>query len=1426
VLPCDSSLRTRGEYLLASLRARVPPYELPYELISTSVALCNRMEKYNAKWKFIYRGTSSGATVPGPNITGDYITSHHQPFNKNCKCNQCVNGQRDIQMKAKADRDLEPTPREIRIRELKETIEFYSGQVEEMKAVAYPSKAYVNHGVPSDQVRHMLRVWEKQNSYGFLEQDSKNALMKFYHQSLNTPWYDRLIKDAQRAKNLLARTKNKMLVMEGLELQKSVIERQKTNAKLLDEIFADPPTFEVMRDSILKALTNFRDTPKSTWDYHIMDYQSKMEHYQRALIAEEATPEPSVRAPDGFEDPPVIIPQSREIAQVIRRISQSPMQEAEYYFGVHDNGEMVLADKKKYILTYFLQFYEELLEEGFKHNSIQFLDRNEFLSLQKTFRSIEESEEGWVEYKSTGSHNTRPVTVSIETPPNWRVIQLTIRSKPTLLKVIPHASEVKDYIWGTPPLSITERTIGIPNEICRTSRYRPACFLTPEWKDMTLLERQKKKAEDNNLLASASSLGKTLTAVTESLILSRQFNNGRPLRELDLGKKNDLQLYFLINNIQRQIIEDWSKDGHDKTCDELKKSSAELRVIWQTGNTVNQVTHHYTELFVEYLHYLSPIHNDKEINVIVNDRTFLPNAYGLCVMGTLSRALPPPSAERCWEATLDTYKRFKTPTLIEEERIKSVRAWTAEYYKNMRPPSLQHPEFPGVGACLERPRGEGGVGSLISQFYHILKKGPDHPKLPNTSKWWERWKDLPALQEGNVCRHQLKSAEFAYALSLDICSERLEHFRTCIGRHCKQSGKHFPLLPMTIPEQGHKTRVPCLGSGFFNIIQQPIRKSLFEIIERDERCAYRTKGGENRSKLGSFLKNFEKAMLIHSGDLTVSTDNFSIDFNWAVAEGLRDTGKITDTEYLILKAATGPFRMIEPGDETNAERNDLLVSSFWEKPEPTEWVLNNTAKKMYEKMADMQDKRTIQIPVPPTRIPPPAKKGPTCPRCSESIKTKRCMVITKNPHANVSDPIDILYETTDFDGHLPPIIPKKLPNLGNFVSETGMQHKYHPEPCAWTTPHGQGLGFDLKEAPKDPDIRQIDAMLSQIDKILRMAPEGSYLTQKGMQMSQALSITMLYTLNIYCDDQARKVGKGMSLLCGDDSLRAGNILYIEKYRAEIAALGGVWSKTKDVVGSMGHGIFTEQHFSDGRIFNIPKVKITCKTNPRIPGWKTILQSANSAEMPEVEKIASAIKEEMLYPYRDDLKFLQQFLPIGLDRKLGGLGEKTPIPWVTEEILASIQELTDIDKANDYLMKVTKCFHIDTTARSKRRRINLAAHYPEGPSVSNTMGYFQKACQWLYLEKRRLRSALEATMTLEDPAYPPRLEKTSLDGVVLEHISRMSKIKNRLIQDGVFPPTKSFDEGKIRSLYHHDVPRRIVDNIIGTLVITPNRYQLS
>jgi len=1422
VLPVAGSQRTKGDFLLATLRARIPPYELPDDLIEDCVALCNRMTPYNAAWKFIYRSTTSGATVEGPEVKGNYISSNHQPFNTDCKCNQCVNGQSDIQMKAKADRNLEPTPREIQIRELNELISWYEGQVEEMRAVMAPHQRYVSKRLPPDQVFHMLRTWEKQDKMGFMDERSKMTMMKMYHQSLNLSWEDRIVYDTIKVEELLKR-RNKVMNMEGVALRDKLYERQKQSYEVFQQVLKDPPPFEVMKNQIIQAVTNFRLTPKETWEYHIGQYLVKLEELAKQVVVLEQTPEPSVHAPEGFEEPAVILPQSREISQVLRRIAQSPMNEAEYYFGVHDDGTLVRPDRKQAVLDYFLRFYQELLDEGFRHNELRFLTGTEFRDLQKTFRSFSESEEGWVEYKSTGSHNTSPIVMEVELPRKWRVIQLTIRKTATSLKIIPHVDEVKEFVWGTRPLSMTEKDIRMPTEICRVSRFRPACFLTPQWKEMTNLEREKARAEDNRLTSSAAALGKTLTAITEALILSRQYNKDRPLRELNLGKEEDLILYRLINNIQKEVIKDWGIDGHDKTCDEIKKSSAELRVIWQTGKTVSQVSHKYTEMFVEYLHYLHPIHNHKEVTVVVNGKAFYPNAYGLCVMGTLSRALPPPSTQRSWESTLDTYERFKHPTIIPKDKLDLVTNWTTQFYKNMRPPVNQQPEFPGVGACLERSRREGGIGSLISQFYHLLKKNPHHPSFPNTEKWWATWKDLLALKEGNVVKHQQKSAEFAYALSLDICTEKLLHFKTCIGRECKEKMKHFPLLPITIPEQGHKTRVPCLGSGFFNVIQQPIRKSLFEIIERDNRCAYRTKGGTNRSKLAKFLENFEKAMLIHSGDLTVSTDNFSLEFNWAVAEGLKRTGKITETEYLILKAATGPFRMIEPGEEADAKRTDLLIPEFWEIKPKEEMIISNTAKKMWDKMNAQQDKRKIPIPGKTIKIIPQGKARSICTRCQTSTDTPRCMVHTTNPHPKPGATLDELILSTEYPEH---IFPKVIisTTLEGFRKETNMKEKEAPLTNDQET-KGEGVSFPLKKFPKETFPEQIDAMLVQIRRNHDMCEDTSYLTQKGMQMSQALSITMLYTLNIFADDRARKVGKGMSLLCGDDSLRAGNELYINKYREEISALGGIWSKTKDVVGSMGHGIFTEQHFSDGKIYDIPKVKVACKTNPKIAGWKTIIQSVNNAEMPEIPKIISAIKEEMLYPYRDDLNFLKEFLPIGIDTNLGGLGPQEGLPWVTEEILSSIQELRDISKANDYMMKVTKCLHIDAIPRSTRRKINLMATFPEGPTVNNTVGFHTNTHRWLYLEKRRLRSALEATTTLEDPAIPPLLRKESLEQTVKDHISRMAKLKNRLIHEGVFPPVGILDRKKLQALYHHDVPTNIVKNIIGTLVITPRGYQL-
>jgi hypothetical protein len=127
-------------------------------------------------------------------------------------------------------------------------------------------------------------------------------------------------------------------------------------------------------------------------------------------------------------------------------------------------------------------------------------------------------------------------------------------------------------------------------------------------------------------------------------------------------------------------------------------------------------------------------------------------------------------------------------------------------------------------------------------------------------------------------------------------------------------------MPFGIPERGHKTRVPCLGSGFFNILQQPLRQALFSIIRDDPRCSYRAKGGEKRERLAKFLETMELSDLIHSGDLRVSTDNFSLDFNRAFVEGIYLTGKIDYTEYLILRAATGSFRILQDNDDTSLKR--------------------------------------------------------------------------------------------------------------------------------------------------------------------------------------------------------------------------------------------------------------------------------------------------------------------------------------------------------------------------------------------------------------------------------------------------------------------------------------------------------------------------
>jgi hypothetical protein len=207
--------------------------------------------------------------------------------------------------------------------------------------------------------------------------------------------------------------------------------------------------------------------------------------------------------------------------------------------------------------------------------------------------------------------------------------------------------------------------------------------------------------------------------------------------------------------------------------------------------------------------------------------------------------------------------------------------------------------------------------------------------------------------------------------------------------------------------------------------------------------------------------------------------------------------------------------------------------------------------------------------------------------------------------------------------------------------------------------------------------------LDIINAGLKNTFEDEYLTRKGVQMATTISIAVLYSYNAYADDMARqgwigvpgKPTKGVSVLCGDDSLRNGDREFILIYRAIIESLGGVWSKTKDSVGAEPRGVFTELLFRNGEQLPVPKMKtIVRPDNPHSEklgqGWKRAISAIHSLKCPEYLK--EVLQSDIIDQYPE---VLDENLPTALPKECGGLGTGSLSP-INQSIWTNILRIQD------------------------------------------------------------------------------------------------------------------------------------------------------
>jgi hypothetical protein len=273
--------------------------------------------------------------------------------------------------------------------------------------------------------------------------------------------------------------------------------------------------------------------------------------------------------------------------------------------------------------------------------------------------------------------------------------------------------------------------------------------------------------------------------------------------------------------------------------------------------------------------------------------------------------------------------------------------------------------------------------------------------------------------------------------------------------------------------------------------------------------------------------------------------------------------------------------------------------------------------------------------------------------------------------------------------------------------------------------------------------------------------EGSgpaYLTRVGLQMSTACSISMLYSYNLFCDSYANSqpLAKGKSLLCGDDSLRCGNGVYIDAYKRKAEELGSQFSVWKDVTARNSRGMFTELYMQEQEVLQIPKLKTVVRPegNDESPDWKKFLAAYKTLQAPDAESHQLLI-DEAAHKFRNELEDIYNLLPLGLPERLGGMGARgPPLSGRDLRVWNKIKSVRHPYAAFKLTRMFTRCL-APYTIVPKRSTLHLdpftnAKPIPPGKADE---AYVQRKAKWLYLQDRALRGGIEAATSLVQPQAP-------------------------------------------------------------------------
>lgn len=440
-----------------------------------------------------------------------------------------------------------------------------------------------------------------------------------------------------------------------------------------------------------------------------------------------------------------------------------------------------------------------------------------------------------------------------------------------------------------------------------------------------------------------------------------------------------IEYYRLFNE---EILRNFNKlydnkefsESQDHVLNLLKEFCTLCRTWWMKGKVNEEFPSDLSHLGFLLLHNIEGNAEKDTITTISNSRGhFVINTKVMCTWGNMSRALSTGSSKAMSNALQDVYHRFRKPRNIDPETRTELQEWTKNYFapllklkdnkseiqKELVPTASQNVGFQlKAGACIERPRREGGVLGLFADIY----KCEPHP-----------------LQMDKTLEDRIDyEAAWVWKTSRQLLSEQLHHSRDCLGVGCTNMKLHLPLMPIGIKESGGRNRVPCLTSGIANTLCDHIRQKLFRIIKYDKRTAFRY--GGPRKWFFEMIKSLKDDEAFHSSDLKSSTDFFSFSFARDCAMALHNQGIITYDEYECILLLTGSFRIGNPDDVGQASRVCIQVPPLEDIIEQltikggygagTILKYAGQARKLLQSTWDKSDKKVVRA-FPPESFPPP-----------------------------------------------------------------------------------------------------------------------------------------------------------------------------------------------------------------------------------------------------------------------------------------------------------------------------------------------------------------------------------------------------------------------------------------------------------------------